>query len=81
MSQRWRQSWAQPKLIVVVAHAGKAGDDCDPTSRQRPEVEPIRGVAPQVVEVHQGGLGEIGEPQCEVTELDRQDRVGAGRER
>ena len=78
---RWWQAGREGQGAVVVAHAAEAGDGDDPGARQRGDVQPVAGVVLEVLEIDQGGFGEVVVGQLEVPDLGRDDRLGAGRQR
>ena len=53
------QARREAQHAVVVAHAAEAGDGGDPGARERGDVQAVAGVVLEVVEVDQGGLGEV----------------------
>ena len=75
------QAGREAELAVVVAHPAESGDGGDPGAGQRGDVQAVAGVVLEVLEVHQGGLGEVVVGQLEVSDLGGDHRLGAGRER
>ena len=70
---------AQP--VGVALHAAEPGDDRGPGAGHRRDVHAVVGVARQVVEVDERGLGEVVVGQVEVPGPRRHHRLGARRQR
>ena len=79
--QRGRQPRGEPQPVGVAPHAAEPGDDRRPGARHRRDVHAVVGVAREVVEVDERGLGQVVEGQVEVPGPGRHHGLRAGRER
>ena len=59
-------------------HAAEPADEGGPGAGQGRDVEAVPGVVLAVLEVHEGGLGEVVVGELEVADLGRHDGLGAG---
>ena len=75
--QAGRQSGCEAEGGVGVAHPSVAGYQRCPDAGQRCHVQAVGGVVLQVVEVHQGGFGEVVLGKVEVTDLGCDNRLYA----
>ena len=68
------------QVAAGVAHPAKAAHRRDPRSRDRGDVDSVAGVVLQVLEVQEGGLGEVVIGEVQVTDLSGDHRLHAGRQ-
>src|SRR5919108_3457579 len=66
---------------TVIAHAPEAGHGRKPGSRERRDMDPVAGVALEVVEIHQRGLTEVVVGKLHMADLGGEDGLRAGRQR
>src|SRR5690606_8993082 len=66
---------------AVVAHTAEAGDQGDPGTGERREVDAVAGVLVRVVQVDQGRLAQVVVRQLQVPHLGGDHGLGAGRQR
>src|SRR5262245_17754979 len=75
--QALRQTGREADVAAPVPQPGEAADERDPGTGERGDVQAVARVVLKVVQVHQRCLAQVVEGQVEVTDLGRDDRLGA----
>jgi hypothetical protein len=76
-----REAGSERQGTLSFAQAGESRHQGDPGSRQRSDMQAVAGVVLEIVEIHEGSLGQVVVSQGEVPDFGRQHRLGAGRQR